>query len=127
MAEGVAIICTQLEKLSDALETWRLPLQLALEVLTVAVEGFIGLVNTTEMPVVFRATYVLLSTGVADKTSGLVSSMEKEVTDKAVLMFPTASVTLILQLLWVPKSRVLKTIGLLSELALVVAELQSPP
>ena len=60
-AAGEASISIQELKLSD--DTWRLPLQVVLYVLTDAVEGFIGLVKTTEMSV-FKAMPVLLSTGV---------------------------------------------------------------
>ena len=122
-AAGEASIWIQELKLSD--DNWRLPLQVLL-VLAVAVEGFIGLVKTTLMAV-SKAMPVLLSTGLrGGGISGLVISMVKEFTVKVSLTLPTASVTLILQLLWVPALRVLKMIGLLFELALVVAELQSP-
>ena len=121
--DGEVAIWMQLVKLSDV--SWMLPLQVVLG-LTVAVEGFICLVKTTEMSV-FKAMPVLLSTGLrGGGISGLVISMVKEFTVKVSLTLPTASVTLILQLLWVPALRVLKMIGLLFELALVVAELQSP-
>jgi hypothetical protein len=61
------------------------------------------------------------------KTFGVVVSIVNGLTSKVLLILPTASVTLIVQLLWRPVLKTLNVIRLLLIVAVVSLEEQSPP
>ena len=65
--------------------------------------------------------------GVTWAIVGAVTSMVKLVTFNGVLALVAASVTVMVQLEWLPSERVVKVMVLLPAVAVVVALLQSPP
>ena len=67
-----------------------------------------------------------VGTGVTSLSVGAVVSITKVLTVSALLGLLALSVTVILQLLWVPSGRALKVIVLLEAVAAVVELLQSP-
>ena len=67
-----------------------------------------------------------VDTGVTWLSVGAVVSILKELTSKLLLVLPVLSVTVMMQLLWVPSASSLNVIVLLSAVAEVVELLQSP-
>ena len=68
-----------------------------------------------------------VDTAVTWLSVGAVVSIVKELTDKMSLVLLALSVTVMVQLLWVPSARALKVIVLLSAVAEVSELLQLPP
>ena len=68
-----------------------------------------------------------MGTGVTSLSVGAVVSIVKELTDKLSLVLLLLSVTVMVQLLYVPSAMALKVIVLLSTVASVVELLQLPP
>jgi len=76
---------------------------------------------------IFHHEWVPLSADVTFITLGDVVSIVNVFTLNGVLAFPSASVTVIVQSLYVHVANVLKVIVLSHEIAAVVAQLQLPP
>ena len=75
----------------------------------------------------FSETELSSSLGDVDKTNGVVASTIKEVIAKVLLEIPPESVTVIVQLEYVPSLKEVRVIVLLPLVADVVAEEQEPP